>query len=79
VEHEDLYARTANPMTMRSHEQVAALLTGFDLVEPGLVRMPAWRPDPDEPPTTDPQRFAGFAAVGNPRRTAPTAAPVAAS
>jgi hypothetical protein len=67
VEHEDLYARTASPMTMRSHDQVATLLDGFDLVEPGLVRMPAWRPDPEEQPVTDPDHIAGFAAVGRPR------------
>ena len=32
--------------TGRSREQVARFFTGTDLVEPGLVRVEEWRPDP---------------------------------
>ncbi len=32
--------------TYRSREQVARFFTGTDLVEPGLVRVEEWRPDP---------------------------------
>ncbi len=32
----------------RTPETVGALLTGLDLVEPGLVRVPDWRPDGSE-------------------------------
>jgi hypothetical protein len=32
--------------TYRSHEQVARFFAGTDLVEPGLVRVEEWRPDP---------------------------------
>ena len=32
------------PLTMRSHTDVARFFTGLDLVEPGLVRVEEWRP-----------------------------------
>jgi SAM-dependent methyltransferase len=34
------------PITPRSYEQVAAFFHGLDLVDPGVVTVPAWRPDP---------------------------------
>ncbi len=62
--HRALYARTPTPMTMRTREQVACLLTGFDLVEPGLVYMASWRPDEDgDEDCEHPERFPGYAAV----------------
>lgn len=42
---EALYARSATPLTPRSSEQVAALLSGFEMVDPGVVDLPLWRPD----------------------------------
>jgi len=33
-------------LRFRSRAEVAALFDGLDLVEPGLVRAPEWRPDP---------------------------------
>lgn len=62
--HTSLYRRTGTPMTMRSRAEVAALLTGFDIVPPGIVFLPEWRPDPDSEPVEHPERFSGFAAVG---------------
>ncbi len=63
-EHQELYRRTATPMTMRSREEILGLLAGFELVEPGLVYLPLWRPtDPAETPP-HPERFTGFAGVG---------------
>jgi len=32
----------------RSHDQVERLFTGFDLVDPGLVWVPEWHPDPED-------------------------------
>jgi hypothetical protein len=43
---------------------VQALFDGFELVEPGVVFLPLWRPDPEEPPVERPERFSGYAAVG---------------
>ena len=41
-----LNSRMAESVTLRSHDEVAALLTGLDLVEPGVVQTTQWRPDP---------------------------------
>jgi hypothetical protein len=41
-------AQSANTYHLRSPEQIAAYFTGLDLVEPGVVTTPAWRPDDTE-------------------------------
>jgi hypothetical protein len=64
AEHRDLYQRTATPMTMRSREQILGLFDGWELVEPGLVYLPEWRPDPGAPAVDRPERFTGLAGVG---------------
>ena len=63
-EHQALYRRTATPMTMRSHAEVLALLSGFRLVEPGLVFFPLWRPDEHDVVPAEPGRMTGYAGVG---------------
>jgi hypothetical protein len=42
-----LSSRMAESVTLRSHDEVAALLAGLELVEPGVVQATQWRPDPD--------------------------------
>jgi O-methyltransferase involved in polyketide biosynthesis len=37
----------------RDHAQVTAFFNGFDLVDPGLVRVPAWRPTEELPADID--------------------------
>jgi hypothetical protein len=60
-----IFAETATPVTHRSRAQVASLFTGLELVEPGVVWTPEWRPvDGSEPLCAMPQRSATFAAVG---------------
>jgi S-adenosyl methyltransferase len=34
-------------LRFRSRAEVAALFDGLELVEPGLIRAPGWRPDSD--------------------------------
>jgi hypothetical protein len=41
-----LNARLAESVTLRTHDEVAALLSGLELVEPGVVQTAHWRPDP---------------------------------
>ena len=65
--HRELYSRTPTPMTMRSREQIAGFFDGFDLVDPGLVWLPLWRPDDPDAAAQNPERTTGFAGVG--RRT----------
>jgi hypothetical protein len=35
---------------LRTPEQIQGFFTGLDLVEPGVVRTPEWRPEPDSSP-----------------------------
>jgi O-methyltransferase involved in polyketide biosynthesis len=39
----------AQRVKLRPRKDVAALLGGLELIEPGLVTVSAWRPDPDDP------------------------------
>ncbi len=46
---QDLYDSTADPLTYRTRERILELFDGWDVVEPGLVWVPQWRPTwPDE-------------------------------
>ncbi|HKD97218.1 MAG TPA: SAM-dependent methyltransferase [Micromonosporaceae bacterium] len=49
--------RVAVTRTLRDRAEVARFFTGLDLVEPGLVQVHQWRPDP----VTDMELPAGFA------------------
>jgi len=39
------YAGARMPFTLRSRREIMELFDGFDLVEPGLVSLPDWRPE----------------------------------
>jgi SAM-dependent methyltransferase len=58
-----VYKDIRNPLVMRSREEIAEFFDGFEMVEPGLVSMPDWRP---ETPAAqeDPYAFSGYAGVG---------------
>ncbi|MGH8967596.1 MAG: SAM-dependent methyltransferase [Actinomycetes bacterium] len=60
----DLYRRTATQLTSRSAREIEALLDGFDLVSPGVVFLPLWRPDSPADVDDHPERFTGYAVVG---------------
>nr|WP_231861551.1 MULTISPECIES: SAM-dependent methyltransferase [Frankia] len=63
-----VYESTPTGVTPRSRATIAALLAGYDLVEPGLVYLPSWRPDEAhggrDPLAADPSRAVALAAVG---------------
>lgn len=40
----------AAPVTFRTHEQIARFLAGLEVLDPGLVQYPQWRPAPDAGP-----------------------------
>lgn len=63
-----VYAQATSTATLRSHQQVAALFDGFDLVEPGLVQVPLWRPDGKPPRPRDLGKIWIYGGVGR-RRT----------
>lgn len=59
-----VFNKTPTPVTHRNREEVTALFNGLELVEPGVVWTPQWRPeDPSEPLFAAPQRSATFAGV----------------
>jgi hypothetical protein len=41
----EVYSGATAPMVMRSREAILGLFEGFELAEPGLVRLGEWRPD----------------------------------
>jgi hypothetical protein len=49
---------------VRSHADILRFFDGFDLVDPGLVRIPLWRPDSPADVPSDPAKFWGLAGVG---------------
>ncbi|MEU2059745.1 SAM-dependent methyltransferase [Streptomyces sp. NPDC013455] len=42
----DVYARAFGFATMRNEQELTELFGDFELVEPGVVKLPDWRPDP---------------------------------
>ena len=56
------YKKIAPDSTLRGRTEIGRLFTGFDLVEPGLVQLPYWRPD--EPPAADADDLWILGAVG---------------
>jgi hypothetical protein len=65
AESEAVYARSTTPSKLRSRAQIAALFDGLELVEPGLVLVPQWRPDEADDLFMDmPEQSMFFAGVG---------------
>ena len=56
--------RVQQQFIWRSRDQVARFFAGTDLVEPGLVPVEEWRPEPD---STDKAKPAGWGVVGRKR------------
>jgi hypothetical protein len=56
------YADTPNPVYLRSHQEFADLFGGFELIDPGVVWAPQWRPDAEL--ISDPARAVFMTAVG---------------
>src|SRR5579859_491543 len=62
---EELYQHASSPFHFRSRAQIEAFFDGFELVEPGLVYIPLWRPESDEDLLLDdPRRSNGYIGVG---------------
>ncbi|WP_326595286.1 SAM-dependent methyltransferase [Streptomyces sp. NBC_01803] len=58
-----IYRDGGATLVMRSGEDIARFFDGFELVDPGLVPMPDWRPE-GPPDQEDPIVYAGYAGVG---------------
>ncbi|MEV4707898.1 SAM-dependent methyltransferase [Actinoplanes sp. NPDC049316] len=46
---EAAYRKTPTPIYFRRHDEISRFFDGFELVEPGLVTVDEWRPDPNDP------------------------------
>lgn len=57
-----LYRSTPTAMNYRTEDDVYRMFDGFELVEPGVVTVTDWHPDPDE--RDDPPQLAVLAVVG---------------
>jgi hypothetical protein len=57
-------SRVAGQLCIRTREEIAGLFDGFDLVEPGLVWLPEWRPDSPSDVPENPQQYWGLVGVG---------------
>jgi SAM-dependent methyltransferase len=64
MEAQRLSVRTSTELTLRPHAEIAAFFGSFELVEPGLVYLGRWRPDPADESDPHPERLAGYAGVG---------------
>jgi hypothetical protein len=63
-----VYGRSTNPARIRSRAQIETFFEGLDLVEPGLVFPPLWRPEsPDDLALDHPEQTLFFAGVGHKR------------
>lgn len=63
----DVYKRhAATPPKLRSRPEIEQFFTGVELLDPGVVWLHEWRPDPGEPAefADEPQRSGGWAGVG---------------
>jgi len=57
--------RTRPPRSWsRTHERVLSFFDGFDLLEPGLVQAPLWRPDGRRPRPRDLEKIGIYAGFG---------------
>lgn len=50
-------------LALRDRERVTDFVTGLDLVEPGIVPIPLWRPGPEHHTDRNPELYQVFAAV----------------
>ncbi|HEX5494870.1 MAG TPA: SAM-dependent methyltransferase [Mycobacteriales bacterium] len=49
-----IYSDTTTPIAARSRARIAELFDGYELIDPGVVPVMDWRPDPGKPEEPDP-------------------------
>jgi hypothetical protein len=59
-----LYDQVREPVFARTWDEIHAWFAGTELVAPGLVELPDWRPDPDEQPGPAAERTLAYGGVG---------------
>jgi S-adenosyl methyltransferase len=43
------YRQASAPFVLRSHQEISSFFDGFEVLEPGVVQIPWWRPDGEVP------------------------------
>lgn len=61
---QELYKGTTNPVFFRSRAEFGAFFDGFELVDPGVVWTPQWRPDDPAEVPEHPEKAVLLAGVG---------------
>jgi len=62
-----LYGDALPSFSFRSPMRIVDLVEGLELLPPGVVPVPLWRPEPDDDTDRHPERFSGCAALGRTR------------
>jgi hypothetical protein len=60
----EAYRNTPNPVTLRPRDAVEKFFDGYELIEPGLVFTPQWRPETPSDVGAEPERAGVYAGVG---------------
>jgi S-adenosyl methyltransferase len=60
----DFYHIPVPPLTFRNLAQLTGFFNGLDLVTPGIVPIPLWRPELYEALSLDPESFPAYCGVG---------------
>ncbi|PRY33731.1 SAM-dependent methyltransferase [Umezawaea tangerina] len=60
----DVFRSTAEPITPRTAAEVLRMVDGLEILEPGLVMTPEWRPETPDEVGDDPNRANLYAVVG---------------
>ncbi|MGH3313826.1 MAG: SAM-dependent methyltransferase [Streptomyces sp.] len=60
----EVYKNSTAQLIMRSSAELMPFFNGFELMEPGLVRPPLWRPDGPVPEGEELAQHQGYAGVG---------------
>src|SRR5271154_6245420 len=59
-----IYAKASAPLIFRTRDQIMQLFTGFELIDPGVVTLPEWRPEPRPYPSGEVWGLAGLGRIG---------------
>jgi hypothetical protein len=60
----DVYDGATSTVTLRSKAQVEALFDGWELVKPGVVQVPLWRPEGRKPRPKELEKAWVYGGVG---------------
>ncbi|RKT53219.1 S-adenosyl methyltransferase [Saccharothrix australiensis] len=61
----EVMKKSSDPMYPRTHAEITELFEGFDIVPPGVVPLPLWRPEEGAVEDGDPGHAGIFAGVGH--------------